>query len=96
MWGWLHDFAYKGVSIDKPLLVKCISRNNGLIFGKCAQFCFEVGGHLHTKWFGAFLSEVLKTNKNEGLLFTVLPFISKALKQQESRDMRISCFLALG
>jgi len=55
-----------------------------------------VKGDLHIKWFGVFLSEVLKANPNEGLMFGVLPYISQALKQWESKDLRVACFLALG
>jgi len=77
-------------------LVKCLSRHNGLVFCLCAAFCLEVKGELHTKWFGSFLSEVLKANAHEGLMFSVLPFISQSLKQWESRDLRVACFLALG
>lgn len=80
VWGWLHQFAYEGVAIDKTTLVKCISRQNGLVFCKIANFCFEVKGELHIKFFGVFLNEVLKQNGSEGLMFGVLPFISQGLK----------------
>lgn len=76
--------------------MKCLSRSNGLVFCLCAKYNLEVKGQLHTKWFGSFLSEVLKTNASEGLMFGVLPYISQALKQWESRDLRVACFLALG
>lgn len=80
VWGWLHEFAFQGQSVDKQTLVKCLSRSNGLVFCLCAQYAMEVKGELHTKWFGSFLSEVLKANRHEGLMFSVLPFISQSLK----------------
>jgi hypothetical protein len=95
VWGWLNEFAYQGQSIDKPTLTKCLARHNGLVFCLCAEFNLEVNGALHIKWFGVFLSEVLRTNANEALMFGILPLISKAIRQ-DCRDLRVSCFLALG
>ena len=40
--------------------------------------------------------EVLRTNSSDqNLLYSCLPFISKALKQQEVRDLQVSAFLAI-
>ena len=94
VWGWLSEFAYKGQSIDKQTLVRCVSRNIGLVFCLCAEFALEVKGDLHIKWFGVFLTESLKVSASEGLMFGILPLLSKAIRQ-DHRDLRLSCFLAL-
>ena len=32
VWGWLHQFAYQGINIDKQTLTKCLARHNALVF----------------------------------------------------------------
>lgn len=66
------------------------------MFCQISKFCLEVKGELHIKFFGVFLSEVLKANSQEGLMFGILPFISQGLKQCDSKDLRVACLLALG
>jgi hypothetical protein len=56
----------------------------------------EVKSTLHIKWFGVFLTEMVKSEKaSDTLMFGVLPHINHALKQSDSRDLRISVLLAL-
>lgn len=45
----LHDFAYKGEALDKKNLVRALTRNDGLIFTKYSQYCFDLE-KLHNKF----------------------------------------------
>ena len=45
VWGWLHQFAFTGTSIDKKTLITCLARNSGLVFIKYAEFCLGLLEH---------------------------------------------------
>jgi hypothetical protein len=38
----LEEYAYSGQPIDKKALVKGLARNNGTLFAKYAEFCFNL------------------------------------------------------
>ena len=41
VWYFLHEFAYRGQSIQKPALVKALARNQGIAFTKYTQWCLS-------------------------------------------------------
>jgi hypothetical protein len=62
----MHEHAFKGISFDKKYLVKALQRNDGIVFSKYSEFCFElyklhnqfeqdVENSLHWKFFGVML-----------------------------------------
>jgi hypothetical protein len=84
----MEPFAFSGDALDKKSLIKGLARNNGTLFTKYAEYCFnlsslhmgisqDVENCLHWKFFGTMLVEILRNNnEDETLLFNVLPFIS--------------------
>lgn len=38
----LNQFAYEGKALDKETLIKFLARNDGIIYTKYAQFCYEL------------------------------------------------------
>lgn len=102
----MHQFAHQGSGIDKATLVKYLGRNSGLIFIKFAEFAFSLldvlidpssgAGSQHWKFFGSMMCEILRAHSaDQNLLFNCLPFISKAMKQKEVRDLQVCGFLAI-
>lgn len=109
IFGFLHEFAYTGKSIDKATLVRCLARQNGLVFTKYSEFAFSLinseisetslegaSDGMHWKFFGTILVEVLRVDASHQLMFNVLPFISKAMRQGTVRDLRVSGLFAIG
>jgi hypothetical protein len=102
----LEPFAYSGDAIDKKSLIKGLSRNNGTLFTKYAEYCFNlcqlhsgisqnVENCLHWKFYGTMLVEILRINKeDETLLFNVLPYISQGFKQN-IRDLRVASLMGI-
>ena len=41
-YSFLHQYAFKGESIDQVTLVKALSRQSGLVFIKYSEFCFSL------------------------------------------------------
>ena len=107
LYSFLHQFAYQGHAIDKKTLVKALGRNSGLLFTKYSDFCFilldlqanqdqAASSNLHWKFFGSMMIEVLREHSSdETLLFSVLPFLAKGLKQQVARELKIASFLTI-
>jgi len=53
--------------------------------------------NLHWKFFGTMLIEVLRSDAgNHTLMFSVLPYVSKSLRQQQVRDLKVAGLFAIG
>jgi len=57
----------------------------------------QVAANLHWKFFGTMLVELLRADSgNHTLMFNVLPYVSKCLRQSSIRDLKITGLFAIG
>jgi hypothetical protein len=72
----MEPFAFSGEPLDKKSLIKGLMRNNGTLFTKYAEYCFNlqtihmgltqnIENCLHWKFFGTMLIEILRQSKED-------------------------------